>query len=57
MSLDYFCNSIEYIPDADGCINTLVFFILLIGFVFIVLFSKKYKYLMEYFEDKFGHWF
>jgi len=57
MSLDYFCDSIKYIPDADGCINTLIFFILLICFAFIVLNSKKYKYLMDWFMRKFGHWF
>jgi hypothetical protein len=57
MSLDYFCVSMELLPDTDGCINALIFFILFIGFAFLVLGSKKYSHLMEYFEKKFGDWY
>ena len=58
MSLDYFCVSMDFLPDTpDGCINSAIFLLLLMGFSFIVLGSKKYSHLMEYFERKFGDWY
>jgi len=58
MPLDFYCVAITSSSDiTDFCINFLLFFIIFIGFAVIVLFSKKYEYMMEYFEDKFGHWF
>ena len=57
MPLDFYCDSLKYIPAADGCINFLLFFIIFIGFAVIILFSKKYEYMMDWFMHKFGHWF
>ncbi len=58
MPLDFYCVAITFLPDsADFCINFLLFFIILIGFAVIVLSSKKYEHLMDWFMHKFGHWF
>ena len=58
MPFDFYCVAITHSPDStDFCISFLLFFIIFIGFVAIVLFSKKYDYMMDWFMHKFGHWF
>ena len=56
MQLDYYCQY-ELLPDADGCINFILFIVLFAGFASIVLGSKKYEYLVDYFIDRFGKYF
>lgn len=58
ISADYFCVSIPFIPDdLVGCLNQVVFLFILVGFLIIVVGSKKYRYMYEWFDKKFGDWF
>ncbi|QOY53202.1 hypothetical protein [Candidatus Sulfurimonas baltica] len=56
MQLDYYCQ-FELLPDADGCVNVLLFLVLVFGFIHIVLINKKYKFMLDYFMDRFGKYF
>ena len=53
---DYYCQY-ELLPDADGCVNVLLFVVIASGFAVIVLRSEKYEYLFDYFMNRFGKYF
>ncbi len=58
MELGIICVALPFIPDEAGhCINILLFIIILFGFLGIVLRSKKYKYMADWFMYKFGDLF
>lgn len=58
MSFEYFCNAILLLPDTPvGCIAPIAALAVFLGFVFIVVGSKKYAYLFKWFDDKFGKWY
>lgn len=40
-------HDIGLVPEFDLMINTLLFFIIMMGFLVIVVFSKKYSYLKD----------
>ena len=55
---DYFCTSIPFLPDFGvQCLSQLFMLIFVIGFIFIVLESKKYSYMMEWIIKKLDGWF
>lgn len=58
MSFEYFCRAVPVVPDTvAGCLAPVAFIIIYLGFVFIVLLNKKYRYLFKWFDDKFGKWY
>ncbi len=58
MDFGLFCVSIKYIGDTPSqCLNQLLFLIIWAGFLVIVLLSKKYKFMMDWFMHKFGDFF
>ncbi len=58
MQIDYACASIPILPDTGvECLAPLFFFIIFIGFVFIVVMSEKYRYMAEWLLKMFDGWF
>ncbi len=58
MQLNYFCTSIPILPDTGvECLSPVFFFIIVIGFVFIVLLNEKYRYMAEWLLKKLNKWF
>lgn len=58
ISFDYFCVAIPFLPDYAGeCLSQFIFLIYVIGFICIVLLSKKYSYMMEWLIKKLDRWF